>query len=643
MEDSVRVLVVEHRHANHEMARQLLAEFDLDFRWQSVASPRELRTLAKSFAPDIVLCTDSALTTAGYALIDAMRLLCSRAPAILVSSIHASANASATETDRFLTVRPRCSEGDSRRRNISTRPSNIWQDKEKLRPRFASILDSRSESIVMSDCDGWITHVNATACLQLGESLEQSLGTLLTGPVAQWSQAPHWLDVARDANQGNDQYSGPFCATPRRVRIAPGAHRLAHFDAHTGRPTRVHISDLIRSLCGLARGRQTSLAVVAASSNYDGLSADTCVAASCRGSISINSDLLSAPTCYGTVARISPVDFLLVLPKLSCPADAAVTAQGVLDSIHPAYDSLPAVPDRPLAIQSRYRSYPEPDTSRRKMAGGPLEIELGDALQRRALSLQYQPQYELKSGRGCGVEALARWVLSTGEVIPPSVFIPIAERAGMIHELGAWVLQSACEAAVSWYARPRTLETLSVNVSALQINKDFCSVVAKTLKRYGFPAQQLELEITESALIANTELTIEYLQDWKRLGVRIAVDDFGTGYSSLNYLSRLPIDRLKLDQSLVHMMTQNSKSAAVMRSVVLLGAELGIDVIAEGVETEQQFQMLEALGCPRVQGYLLGRPMPANQARVILRKTWGNRPTQAVCSTATAMEGSNAH
>jgi EAL domain-containing protein (putative c-di-GMP-specific phosphodiesterase class I) len=270
-------------------------------------------------------------------------------------------------------------------------------------------------------------------------------------------------------------------------------------------------------------------------------------------------------------------------------------------------------------------------------------MELGDALQRHALSVQYQPQYDLKSGRGCGLEALARWVLSTGEIIPPSVFIPVAERAGLIHDLGAWILQSACQSAVALCGRSAQPATLAVNVSALQIDKNFCSLIGRTLKQFGFPANQLELEITESALIANTELTIEYMNEWKQLGVRIAVDDFGTGYSSLNYLSRLPIDRLKLDQSLVHMMTQSSKSAAVLRSIVSLGVELGVDVMAEGVETELQFQMLADLGCPRVQGYLLGRPMPANQAQVVLRKTWGNRPAQEFRPIRFALEECHAH
>jgi diguanylate cyclase len=239
--------------------------------------------------------------------------------------------------------------------------------------------------------------------------------------------------------------------------------------------------------------------------------------------------------------------------------------------------------------------------------------------------VQYQPQFELGTGRGCGVEALARWVPSSGEAIAPSVFIPLAEREGLIQALGAWMLESACETAYSWCSRDAQRTTLSVNVSALQIDEEFCAVISRTLEASGFPAKQLELEITESALIANPELTIEYLNQWKELGVRIAMDDFGTGYSSLSYLSRLPVDSLKLDQSLIHRITLDRKSAAITRSIVALGAELGIDVIAEGVETEEQLQMLIDLDCPRAQGYLLGRPMPAKQAQVALRRTWGNR------------------
>jgi EAL domain-containing protein (putative c-di-GMP-specific phosphodiesterase class I) len=254
-----------------------------------------------------------------------------------------------------------------------------------------------------------------------------------------------------------------------------------------------------------------------------------------------------------------------------------------------------------------------------------LELELAEALRLRALRMDFQPQFDLGSGRGCGVEALARWVRSTGEVIAPSVFIRIAERAGMIHTLGAWALHSACATASAWCRRAAQPTTLSVNVSALQIDEEFFSVIERTLKQTGFPAKQLELEITESALIANPALSIEHLNAWKQLGVRIAMDDFGTGHSSLSSLSSLPVDRLKLDRSLVHRMTLDKKGAAIMRLVVSLGAELDMEVIAEGVETEEQLQMLTDLGCPQAQGFLLGRPMTAELVQVALGKTWGNR------------------
>jgi EAL domain-containing protein (putative c-di-GMP-specific phosphodiesterase class I) len=254
-----------------------------------------------------------------------------------------------------------------------------------------------------------------------------------------------------------------------------------------------------------------------------------------------------------------------------------------------------------------------------------LEPELAEALRLRMLRMDFQPQFDLGSGRGCGVEALARWVRSSGEAIAPSVFIRIAERTDLIHTLGAWVLHSACATASAWRGRATQPTTLSVNVSALQIDEKFFGVIERTLEQTGFPANQLELEITESALIANLDRSIEHLKAWKQLGVRIAMDDFGTGHSSLSSLSRLPVDRLKLDRSLVQRMTQDRKGAAIMRLVVSLGAELDMEVIAEGVETEEQLEMLTDLGCPRAQGYLLGRPMTAELVQVALGKTWGNR------------------
>jgi EAL domain-containing protein (putative c-di-GMP-specific phosphodiesterase class I) len=251
---------------------------------------------------------------------------------------------------------------------------------------------------------------------------------------------------------------------------------------------------------------------------------------------------------------------------------------------------------------------------------------LGEALRANALDVHYQPQFEVGNGRCCGVEALARWVRPRGAIVAPSVFIPLAEQTGMIEELGAWVLTSACKTVVGWGRQVTSAPVLSVNVSVLQINPQFVRNIERALEESGLPAHQLELEITESALIVDTEGVIECLRDWKSLGVSVALDDFGTGYSSLSCLASLPVDRLKLDLSLVHRMSQDSKCAVIVRSIICLGSDLGIDVCAEGVETERQLRMLTDFGCPRVQGYLFGRPMPAQQARTVLEKTWGNRP-----------------
>jgi diguanylate cyclase len=253
-----------------------------------------------------------------------------------------------------------------------------------------------------------------------------------------------------------------------------------------------------------------------------------------------------------------------------------------------------------------------------------IERELAVALDQEAISVHYQPQYDVATGRCCGVEALARWVLSNGENVAPSAFIPAAEHFGMIHDLGRLMLRKACETTRSWCLLGAEPLTLSVNVSTLQIDAAFCRLLEKTLKQFNFPARQLELEITESALIVNPARTIDYLNEWKNLGVRIAIDDFGTGYSSLNYLTRLPVDRLKIDRSLVQRLAVDSKSVSIMRLVLALATELGFDVIAEGVETKQELRILADLGCPKVQGYLLGRPMPARQAQIALTKTHGD-------------------
>jgi EAL domain-containing protein (putative c-di-GMP-specific phosphodiesterase class I) len=256
--------------------------------------------------------------------------------------------------------------------------------------------------------------------------------------------------------------------------------------------------------------------------------------------------------------------------------------------------------------------------------------QLRHAIEHGELSLHYQPQYELHGGRNCGVEALARWFLPSGESIPPAHFIQRAEKHGLIAALGAWVLREACATVAGWRRVGAGLPILCVNVSPRQISSEFCAVLASTLEQTGLPAELLELEITEGILIEQPQLALDCLAQWKRLGVRIALDDFGTGYSSLSYLSRLPVDRLKIDKSLIHRMTFDLKTAAIVRAIISLGADLGFAVLAEGVESEAQLTMLSDMGCRQAQGYLLAVPACADEAWTLLAAKWGRRPIPTI-------------
>jgi len=231
----------------------------------------------------------------------------------------------------------------------------------------------------------------------------------------------------------------------------------------------------------------------------------------------------------------------------------------------------------------------------------------------------YQPQYDLRRGLMTGTEALMRWTGADGKPISPARFIPVAEETGLIRSLGEWALAEACTTALEWTRRPGPPLTLAVNVSPIQLHgAGFAAIVACALRASGFPAERLELEITESALMSDQAGALEAVARLKALGVKIAVDDFGTGYSSLSYLSRLPIDSLKVDQSFIRRMTADPRDAAIVRAVILLGHGLGLTVLAEGVETAEQFRLLQEMGCDQAQGFYLSAAVSGDRLQLLL-------------------------
>ncbi len=241
-----------------------------------------------------------------------------------------------------------------------------------------------------------------------------------------------------------------------------------------------------------------------------------------------------------------------------------------------------------------------------------LENDLRAAIRGGQLSVDYQPRVDSRSGAIVGVEALARWRHPTRGELSPTVFVPLAEECGLIQELGSFVLNAACAQMAAWTRRGLSLPLMGINVSSHQLRvADFAQILASAVARHGVAWSQLELEVTESLLVNDSGTAATQLQAIRDAGARIAIDDFGTGYSSLAYLTRLPVDTLKIDREFIANLDGSEATLTVIRSIVALAAALGKHTVAEGVETTEHVRLLSALGCHTVQGFVYYRPLGA--------------------------------
>jgi diguanylate cyclase (GGDEF)-like protein len=239
------------------------------------------------------------------------------------------------------------------------------------------------------------------------------------------------------------------------------------------------------------------------------------------------------------------------------------------------------------------------------------QANLRAALKNEEFRLHYQPLVRLSDGRIIGMEALVRWQCPDGELVAPGKFIAAAEQSGLIIPIGQWVLNEACRQAVQWRTAGLPDLVVSVNLSVVQFRRsNILHDVTMALRNSGLPAELLELELTESVLLHDTEAALETLRALKRIGVRLAIDDFGTGYCSLSYVKSLPVHKLKIDRSFVHGLGEGVEDAAIVRAIIQLGQSLRLEVVAEGVETRAQLDFLNANGCDQVQGFLVSQPLP---------------------------------
>lgn len=361
-----------------------------------------------------------------------------------------------------------------------------------------------------------------------------------------------------------------------------------------------------------------------------------------------------------TVSRQGGDEFLVVLPEIACDEDAGRVAQKLIDAVLAPFVlsgneiivgcsiGIVCYPENGRDVETLMRNadvamYVAKDQGRgcyqfyseamnaRSHERLLIENHLRYAIARDELWIAYQVQLTLGTRRPVGLEALVRWKHPIrGALVGPAEFIPIAEESGLILKIGAWVLEGACRQHAAWLREGLIEGTVAVNVSPLQFRQaDFVEQVTDTLRRAGLDPRALEIEVTESAVMRDVEDVLCKLGRLETLGVRIAIDDFGTGYSSLGYLRRFPIHRLKIDQSFVRGLPDDREGTAIVGAIISLGQSLGLDVLAEGIETEQQAKSLRDMGCNNGQGFLFGRPMATDECAALLRQYSAPAPAPA--------------
>ena len=248
-----------------------------------------------------------------------------------------------------------------------------------------------------------------------------------------------------------------------------------------------------------------------------------------------------------------------------------------------------------------------------------IENKLKEAVFNQNFTLNFQPQYHVGTKKLRGVEALIRWRDNDGAMISPALFIPIAEKNGTIVPIGSWVLEESIRTFAEWKRNYSENMILSLNISAIQYRRhEFVNMILGMIRKYNVSPEEIELEITESVLIENFHEVVEKLHVLRAHGIRISLDDFGTGYSSLSYLKGLPIDTLKIDKSFIDAMLTDENARVIIESIIYMVRKLGFETVAEGVESKEQYEYLEGIGCDCIQGFFMGKPMPENEIQELL-------------------------
>ncbi|MFG0379466.1 EAL domain-containing protein [Pseudomonas sp. zbq_18] len=476
----------------------------------------------------------------------------------------------------------------------------------------------------------------------------------LSGRKADGSSFPFWLTVSRirDCDPSQPQYVMTFTDLSQYRESQERLAHLAHFDTLTDLPNRLYALERLNHALEHAQRHGERVALLYFDlDNFKTINESLSHKVGDELLIAVARRLQKRLRNEDTLARLSSDEFLVVLENLQRPEEAAGIARTLIELL-----------ERPLPLGSGHEAYlsasigislyPDDGTNsddllrnadsalhQAKQEGRntfrfytqglthqahtrlSLEGRLRQALKRNEFTLHYQPLVSASDGSAIGVEALLRWNSHEG-MVSPAQFIPLAEDTGLIVPIGTWVLREACRQMQFWRQQGLSLQTLAVNLSPRQFRQaDLVQQVRDALHDSGLPAEYLELEITEGALMENLEQAQATLAALKALGIKLAIDDFGTGYSSLAYLRRFPLDKLKIDQSFMQGVPQDQANLEITATIIGLARSLKLNVLAEGVETREQLLALRQLGCEQCQGYLFSRPLSALQLAHWLRSS----------------------
>lgn len=426
--------------------------------------------------------------------------------------------------------------------------------------------------------------------------------------------------------------------------------RLAHCDFLTGLPNRVRLQTELDNILQDAGRAQRRVAVLCLGlDDFKGINEQFSYQSGDQLLLALADRLRAYSGRLGALARLGGDQFALVQPGIEQPYEAAELAQKILDELEAPFilgdeqiqlratigitlfpedgdstEKLLQKAEQTMTLaksrsRNRYQFYiASVDSEMRRRRE--LEKDLRDALPRNQLHLVYQPQISYRNHRVVGVEALIRWQHPEHGMVPPDTFIPLAEQNGTIIAIGEWVLDQACRQLREWHDQGFTELRMAVNLSTVQLHhSELPRVVNNLLQIYRLPPRSLELEVTETGLMEDITTAAQHLLSLRRSGALIAIDDFGTGYSSLSYLKSLPLDKIKIDKSFVQDLIEDQDDATIVRAIIQLGKSLGMQVIAEGVETQAQETYVIAEGCHEGQGYLYSKPLPARELLAYLK------------------------